>query len=127
MNTMTKLSRWVVLSVLLFEAAGALVGGPALVASPDGAFMKIPVADLQGVLNAAAFAALLRRLPSAWLWVGLALGGFLVWFIVELALVGAKSWAQAAWGIPVLIGLAAALPLEKEHFSPSGRLIRLRS
>ena len=134
MNAKTKLSRWVVLSVLAFEAVGALIGGPALVAAPDGRLMKIPLEDLGGtfpdflipgllltalgVLNAVAFGVLLRRLPSAWLWVGLALGGFLVWFIVELALVGAKSWAQAAWGIPVPIGIAAALPMLLEHFSP---------
>src|SRR3954471_9147512 len=107
-------TRRILLAVLAFEAAGALIGGPLLAASPDGRFMKIPIEDLNdsfadflvpgllltflGILNAVGFFALLRHKPSAWLWVGLAIGGFMIWFTVELLLVGAKSWAQAAWG-----------------------------
>lgn len=115
------------LAILLFEALGAFIGGPALVAAPDGRFMQIPVEELQGAfpdflipgllltflgaLNFVAFYALLRRRQSAWLWVGLAMGGFLVWFVVEVAIMGVKSWAQVAWGLPVPIGLVLALPL----------------
>jgi len=134
---MPPLARRTVLAVLAFEAAGAFVGGPMLFLAPDGSMMKIPVAELRGffpdffvpgliltalgVLNAVGFIALLRRSRFAWLWVGLALGGFFVWFAVELAVVGAKSWAQAAWGIPVLIGLGASWPLVRGL-----RLARLR-
>lgn len=127
-------ARWTrrtLLVVLAFEAIGALLGGPLLVASPDGRFMKMSVEDLHGVfadflvpgllltflgvLNAAAFFVLLRRMRGAWLWVGLALGGFFIWFLVEFAVVGAQHWAQAAWGIPVLVGLIAAWPLATER------------
>jgi len=120
-----------VLSVLAFEAIGSFIGGPLLIAAPDGRLMSIPVAELQGlfpdflvpgllltalgILNTVAFFVLLRRQPSAWLWVGLALGGFLIWFIVELSVMGAKSWAQAMWGLPILIGLATAWPLALER------------
>jgi hypothetical protein len=119
-------SRRILLAVLAFEAIGALVGGPLLVASPDGRLMEMPVAAMHGVfadflvpgilltllglLNAAAFFVLLLRRPSGWLWAALALGGFLIWFLVELAVVGAKVWAQAAWGIPVVVGIIAMLP-----------------
>lgn len=119
------------LAVLAFEALGSFIGGPMLAAAPDGRLMKIPVTELNGVfssflipgliltalgvLNAVAFFALLRRKASAWLWVGLALVGFAIWFAVELAVVGAKSWAQAVWGLPVLVGLIAAWPLARER------------
>jgi hypothetical protein len=120
---------------LAFEALGAAIGGPALMAAPDGSLMKIPVSELEGVfadffipgllltalgaLNAVAFFALLRRRASSWLWVGLALGGFLIWFVVELAICGAESWAQAAWGLPVPIGIIAAWPLVMERLRRS--------
>jgi hypothetical protein len=122
-------NRRIILAILAFEAVGSFIGGPMLMAAPDGHLMKIPVADLHGafpdffvpgllltalgILNAVAFFALLKRCASAWLWVGASLGGFLTWFIVELAIVGAKSWAQAVWGIPVVIGLLALAPLAR--------------
>jgi hypothetical protein len=124
--------RRVLLFVLAFEALGSFIGGPLLIAAPDGGLMHIPVEEMHGLfpdflvpgmlltglgaLNAAAFFVLLRRRPSEWLWVGLALGGFLVWFAVELSVMGAKSWAQAVWGIPVPIGIVAAWPLAMKRF-----------
>jgi hypothetical protein len=129
------LSRWsrrVLLAVLAFEGVGGLIGGPALVAAPDGRLMKMPVEilggafpdflvpglllTLLGLLNVAAYVVVLRQMPAAWLWAGLALGGFAVWFIVELAIVGAAHWAQAVWGLPVLVGIIAALVLEWGRF-----------
>jgi hypothetical protein len=120
-------ARRVVLFVLAFEALGSFIGGPMLIAAPDGGLMHIPVEEMHGlfphflvpgmlltalgVLNGVAFFVLLRWRPSAWLWVGLALGGFLVWFAVELSVMGAKSWAQAVWGIPVPVGIIAGWPL----------------
>jgi hypothetical protein len=125
--------RRVLLAILAWEAVGALLGGPLLFAAPDGRLMKIPVEELRGAfpdffipgllltalgaLNAVAFFVLLRRRRSAWLWVGLALGGFAVWFIVELLIVGAKSWAQAAWGVPVPFAIALAWPLLLERIA----------
>lgn len=135
LTTSDRWGRRVVLAVLAFEALGAFIGGPMLAAAPDGRLMKIPVAELNGAfsdflipgliltalgaLNAVAFFVLLRRRPCSWLWVGLALVGFAIWFVVELAVVGAKSWAQAAWGLPVLVGLIAAWPLARERLHRS--------
>jgi len=122
--------RWrrrTLLAILAFEALGALIGGPALMAGPDGRFMNIPIEELHGtfssflipgllltflgVLNAVAFVAVLQRAPSAWLWAGLALCGFFIWFVVELSITGLQSWAQVAWGLPVPFGVLLALPL----------------
>lgn len=125
----TRRARRILLAVLAFEAVGGLLGGPLLVAAPDGRLMSMPVEGLHGafadflvpgifltllaLLNAAAFFVLLRNRASAWWWAGLAVGGFAVWFIVELAVVGAQHWAQAAWGIPVVIGAVALWPMVK--------------
>lgn len=126
----TLLAKWrrrALLIILAFEAVGSFIGGPALIAGPDGRYMQIPVEELHGafadflvpgllltslgVLNAVAYTVLLRQQPSAWLWVGLALVGFLIWFVVELSICGAKSWAQVAWGAPIPVGIVLALPL----------------
>ncbi len=137
-NTSDRLAeqpRWAhraLLGILAFEAAGAFIGGPALIAAPDGHLMQIPLQDLRGVfpdflvpgliltglglLNAVAFVVLLLKRPIAWLPVGLALFGFLIWFVVELSICGAKSWAQAAWAAPVPVGIVLALPLALERF-----------
>jgi hypothetical protein len=129
-------ARRALLAILAFEAAGALIGGPLLVAAPNGRLMQIPIGDLHGtfadflipgvllsglgILNAIAFIALWRQKVSAWLWVGLALGGFLIWFVVELAITGFQNWAQAAWGLPVPVGIILALPMESARLHTRG-------
>jgi len=122
--TSSSWARRVVLGVLAFEGLGALLGGPLLVAAPDGSLMKMPTEILQetfsdflvpgllltglGVLNVAAFVVVLLRRPSSLLWTCLALGGFFVWFAVEFSIVGYGHVAQLIWGVPVLIGGGAA-------------------
>jgi hypothetical protein len=49
--------------------------------------------------------------PADWLLAGLALGGFTVWFLVEIAVLGQVLWIHAMWGLPVLLGFVMALPL----------------
>lgn len=133
--------RIVLLSVLGYEAAGALSGGILLAAAPDGRLMDMPVRIMHGffpdflipgliliglgILNTAAFIALLRRLRSDWLLAALATGGLAIWFGVEIVVLRAVHWLHAMWGLPVLAGCMAALPLvlsrrNASHFSHSG-------
>jgi hypothetical protein len=46
-----------------------------------------------------------------WLLAGLALGGFAIWFLVEIAIVRELVWLHTMWGLPVALGLVAAAPL----------------
>jgi hypothetical protein len=119
--------RLTLLTVLGYEALGALVGGALLLATPDGRSMNIPVAVLHGafrdfripggilfalgLLSAAAFLGVLRRHRWDWLGAGLALGGWAVWFFVEIVIVDELVWLHAMWGLPVILGGVAALPL----------------
>lgn len=43
--------RIILLTILGYEAAGALLGGILLIAAPDGRYMKMPVAIMHGVFN----------------------------------------------------------------------------
>jgi len=119
--------RVTLLSVLGYEGAGALVGGSLLVAAPDGRLMDMPVDIMHGVfpdylapgllllglgvLNAAAFVAVLRRHRADWVLAGLALGGLAVWLGVEIAVLQRLHWLHAMCGLPVVVGGVSALPL----------------
>ena len=122
--------RWqhiVLLAVLGYEGLGALLGGCLLIIAPDGRLMEMPVHIMHGafrdflvpgmilsglgVLNVAAFFVVLRRKPSDWLLSGLALGGLLIWFIVEIIVLRQLHWLHAMWGLPVLLGWLVCLPL----------------
>ncbi len=120
--------QWVILLVVLaYEALGCLAGGSMLTAVPDGSIMKMPVSLLHGVfpdfripgiilfalgiLNTIAFFAVLRRRPSSWVWATLAMGRLLIWFWVEIMVVVEYHWLHAMWGLPVVVGALAALPL----------------
>lgn len=119
--------RIILLSILGYEALGCLLGGVLLVASPDGAYMDMPVAILHGafpdflipgiilfglgILNTIAFVAVLRRSNSDWFWSGLALGGLVIWFVVELLIVDEVVWLHGMWGLPVLLGWVVNIPL----------------
>lgn len=129
--------RIVLLIVLAFEGLGGLSGGGLLVAAPDGRLMNMPVGIMHGffpdflipgliligmgLLNVAAFVAVWRRTRLDWLVAGLALGGFTIWFLVEIAVLGQLVWLHAMWGLPVLLGGVMALPL-----LPSGAQRRRR-
>jgi hypothetical protein len=120
-------SRFVLLFVLGYEGLGAIAGGALLLAGPDGRYMKIPVTVLHGAfsdfrlpgalllalggLSLIAFYGVLRRRRWDWLGAGLALGGWAVWFFVEIVVVDELVWLHAMWGLPVVFGIAAAVPL----------------
>ncbi len=98
-----------------------------LAVAPDGRLMDMPVEILHGffpnffipglilialgILNCAAFVAVWRRTRTDWLFAGLALGGLIVWFTVEIVVLGELHWLHAMWGLPVLLGAFMALPL----------------
>lgn len=123
----SRLQRIIVLFVLAYEGLGGILGGILLVAAPDGRFMKIPTNIMHGVfpnflipgliltgmgiLATASFFPVLRRSRYDWLMAGLSLVGFAIWFAVEIAILKELHWLHVMWGVPVLIGIWAALPL----------------
>ncbi len=125
--------RILLLSVLGYEAAGALSGGGLLAAEPDGRLMEMSIdimrgffADflvpgliliVMGILNTAAFVAVLRRFRTDWLLAGLATGGLAVWFAVEIIVLQTVHWLHAMWGLPVLAGWLATIPLVRSRRS----------
>jgi hypothetical protein len=122
-----KWQRIILLSVIGYEAAGALTGGALLVAAPDGRLMDMPVNIMHGVfrdflipglilfglgiLNTTAFFAVLLRIRAYWVLAGLALGGLVVWFIVEIIILQELHWLHIMWGLPVVLGILATIPL----------------
>lgn len=119
--------RIILLFVLGYEGAGALTGGALLIIAPDGRLMDMPVEILNGVfrdfllpglilsglgiLNTAAFIAVLRRNLYDWLMSGLALYGLAIWFITEIIILHELHWLHAMWGLPVLVGCLVSFPL----------------
>ncbi|MCQ6958743.1 DUF998 domain-containing protein [Mucilaginibacter aquariorum] len=116
-----------VIIILAYEALGCLLGGALLVMAPDGHLMEMPVRIMHGVfpdftvpgfillllgvVNAAAFWAVLQKANRS-LWMALfALGGLLGWFWMEIAILQQLHWLHAMWGLPVLLAFAAALQL----------------
>jgi hypothetical protein len=126
-----KWERIILLSVLGYEAAGCLLGGGMLAAAPDGRLMDMPVDMMHGtfrdflipgiilfglgILNAVAFIMVLRKNRFDWILAGLALGGLLTWFWVEIAILQQLHWLHAMWGLPVIAGGMAAIPLLPER------------
>lgn len=122
-----KWQRVTLLGVLGYEAAGSLLGSSLLVAAPDGRLMDMPVDIMHGsfpdflipgiilfglgVLNTAAFIAVLRRTRLDWFMACLALGGLAIWFWVEIAILLDLHWLHLMWGLPVLVGGVVAMPL----------------
>lgn len=120
-------SRILLLVVLCYEAAGTLVGGTLLIAAPDGRYVNMPVDILHGtfrdllipgwillglgILNTFSFAAVLRRKRNDWLLAGLGLGGMCIWFMVEIIVLRELHWLHIMWGLPVLLGWVAVIPL----------------
>lgn len=119
--------RIILLCVLGYEAAGCLVGGSFLMAAPDGHLMDMPVSLMRGafpdflipgiilfglgILTTAAFTSVLRKTRNAWIMSALALGGLLIWFWVEIAILQELHWLHAMWGLPVILGGIVAVPL----------------
>ena len=121
------MKRIILLTVLALEGLGGILGGILLAIAPDGSIMKIPVSNMHGafpdffipgviltvmgVLTSIACIAVLLKSKIDWLIAGIALVGFVIWFAVEIAILRELHWLHIVWGVPVLIGLWAALPL----------------
>src|SRR6516165_8996655 len=119
--------RVVLLTVLGYEGLGALLGGALLIAGPDGRYMEMPVKIMHGafpdffipgmlllglgILNSVSFITVLRRAAWDWILACLALGGLVIWFIVEMIILRELHWLHLMWGLPVLLGSIAAIPL----------------
>jgi len=122
--------RWqriILLSVLVYEAAGCLLGGSLLILEPTGRYMEMPVNMMNGafpnflipgiilfglgVLNTLAFLKVLRKTSSDWIFAGLALGGLFIWFVVEIIILQELHWLHLMWGLPVLLGWLVSIPL----------------
>lgn len=119
--------RIILLSVLGYEALGCLAGGIMLTVAPDGRLMDMPVSLMRGafpdflipgiilfalgILNTAAFFLVLRRQRHDWIMASLAMGGLLIWFWVEIAILLELHWLHAMWGLPVVAGALAATSL----------------
>lgn len=124
------MKRIILLIVLALEGLGGILGGIFFAIAPDGHLMNIPVAGMHGafpnffipgviltgmgILTSAAFIAVLVKSSIDWLIAGVALVGFVIWFAVEIAILRELHWLHIVWGVPVLIGLWAALPLIHE-------------
>lgn len=123
----SKWQRLILLTVLGYEGAGAMMGGAMLIARPDGAFMDMPIKMMHGVfhnflipgvillslgiLSTLSFVSVLRRYTLDWLMAGLALGGLVIWFVVEIIILQNLHWLHLMWGLPVLLGCMVAIPL----------------
>jgi hypothetical protein len=121
------LQRIILLIVLAYEAAGAILGSALLIIAPDGRLMDMPVEIMHGafrdflfpgiillglgILNGFAFNAVIRRTSNDWVIAGLALGGFVIWFVVEIIILQELHWLHLMWGLPVLVGWLVLIPL----------------
>lgn len=119
--------RITLLSVLGYETAGALSGGTLLALSPDGRLMDMPVEIMHGffndffipglmliglgIINATAFVTVLIKNHNGWIFSGLALGGLVIWFTVEIIVLKEFHWLHAMWGLPVILGCVMMIPL----------------
>jgi hypothetical protein len=115
----------VMLCILAYEAVGCLLGGSFLIAEPNGKLMDMPVDIMHGVfgdflipgiilfglgiLNTAAFITVLRKKSFDWFMAGLGLGGLLIWFWIEIAILEQLHWLHAMWGLPVVMGALIAI------------------
>jgi len=121
-----RLQRIILLIILAYEGWGGITGGTLLTFAPDGHIMKMSTDILHGYfpdflipgiiltgmgfLTTAAFFAVLFRAKKSWLLSLLSMGGYIIWFLVEMLLVG-THWLQAMWGVPVLVGFVFTLPM----------------
>jgi hypothetical protein len=119
--------RITLLVILGYEGVGALLGGMLLIVAPDGHLMDIPVNVMHGtfpdflipgiillglgLLNVLAFYFVFRRFPVDWFMAGLALSGFVIWFVVEIVILKELHWLHLMWGLPVMLGWLVLMPL----------------
>lgn len=119
--------RLILLIILAYEGLGAIAGGSLLIAAPDGRLMDMPVEIIHGffpdflvpgillvglgILNVAAFFAVLSRKRLDWVLAWLALGGLIIWFVVEIIVLQELHWLHYMWGMPVVLGALMATTL----------------
>lgn len=119
--------RVILLFVLGYEALGGIVGGMLLIIAPDGRLMVMPVEIMHGVFvdflvpgmilfclsvfTAFAFLSVLKSTNDDWLMAGIAIGGFYIWFVVEIIILRELHWLHLMWGLPVLVAGIAFIPL----------------
>ncbi len=119
--------RFLLLLILGYEGAGALLGGILLVADPDGHLMDMPVRILHGVfvdflvpgiillalglLSSAAFVMVFRRKAAGPILAVAVLSAFVVWFSVEIAILRELHWLHFMWGLPVYLGFIGVIPM----------------
>jgi hypothetical protein len=124
--------RLLLLAVLAYEGLGALVGGVMLMYRPDGALMKMPVAIMHGtfsdflipgiilfalgILTTIGFFMVLSRKRPQWWVASIAVFGLLIWFWIEIAILQQLHWLHAMWGLPVVAGVYAVVPLIPSRF-----------
>lgn len=122
-----KWKRITLLSVLGYETAGGLSGGILLALAPDGRLMDMPVEIMHGffddffipglmliglgIINAAAFITVFLKNRNGWIFSGLALGGLVIWFTVEIIVLKEFHWLHAMWGLPVVLGCVMMISL----------------
>lgn len=116
----TKWQRIILLVILIYEGIGGLLGGILLTSAPDGRLMDIPVeimhgtfADFfipgliltgMGILTTGAFFSVLFKFKTDWILAGMAMGGYIIWFTVEILILRELHWLHIMWGVPVLVG-----------------------
>jgi hypothetical protein len=126
-STQPKWQRITLLGVLGYETAGGLSGGILLALAPDGRLMDMPVEIMHGffndffipglmliglgIINAAAFVTVLVKKRNGWVFSGLALGGLIIWFTVEIIVLKEFHWLHAMWGLPVILGCVMMISL----------------
>lgn len=122
-----KLERILLLIILAYEGWGGVTGGTLLTFAPDGHIMKmspdimngffpdflIPGLILtgMGILTVIAFFEVLHKTKFSWLFAVMSMGGFIIWFTVEIIVLRAVHWLHIMWGVPVVIGFLMALPM----------------
>ncbi len=123
----TTWQRIILLLILAYEGWGGITGGTLLTFAPDGHIMKmssdimngffpdflIPGLILtgMGILTVSAFFEVLHKTKFSWLFAILSMGGFIIWFTVEIIILHTVHWLHIMWGVPVLIGFLMALPM----------------
>ncbi len=129
---------WLLFVLLLVQAAGAVAGGIALVAGPQGEVLQMPVSMLEGspfdsylvpglvlllvlgVLPLAAAVGLWLRRPWAWWAAGVVGCGLLIWIVVQVSIVD-YHWLQPAYGAMGALILLACLPHSVRRYAGVSR------
>lgn len=76
-----------------------------------------------GILTTTAFFEVLHKSSVAWFFSILAMGGYSIWFLVEIMLVG-TSWLQIMWGLPVVVGFLLTFPMIPSVSLKGNKLIK---